>query len=291
MTISTLGLFNTNQGNSTFYNGFFSTTALPTSDEQISFNGYGLQNINIISSYEEFEKAPDRDFATVSRPQTNGMIRNSDYWRRKTIVVKGMLSCETASALETLIDTLKKKLSVVEKNLDIQRSGIVRRFISSAIRIDIQRNKHAWISSCPFELEFDCLTPFGENATYSADSYLVGESGGNDNGRSFTQILENLGSAPAQPYLVMVIRAVSSITKINFKNETTGEEVEITYSPSVDDVIIFDAEDKEVLVNGVDTDFAGAFPELIAGSNVYTITMTGTSCEYYFTAKTKAKWL
>jgi len=277
-------MYNSFLYNESLYNGTYQVSGVLTSSENISFNGYGLQNSSIVTSNLDFEDI-QRDFETSAIPNGDGMIANADHWRLKRITMTGILTQTTRALLDTLIDEFKKQVSVQNKNLDIiMGDGTKRRWYCTATTIEVDRSKHYQITFANFRLVFDCLVPFGENTGHSVTDFSVTDL-------VFSENIENVGNASSAPVWIILVTVATSITKINITNNTTEEQIELTTAVSAGDVIIFDSEREEVLKNGVEVDFDGVFPQLDPGTNSYTITATGTSIEYELTAKTLPKYL
>jgi len=276
--------YNSTLFNVGLYNGNFNLGAVLTSTEDISFNGYGLQNSNILTSSIDIEQI-DRDFQTVAVPNGNGQILNSDYWRGKEIKISGTLLADSRESLEALVFNFKKELSIQSKNFDrVMGDGSKRRFICTATKINVDASQHWAITRATFSVTFTVLVPFGQNTAYTAKSSTVSDL-------IFSEILENDGNADGSPVWILIVTSATDVTAINIKNNTTDEEIEITESISAGEVIIIDSENKEVTVDGTEIDFDGQFPILDPESNSYTITVTGTDIEYELTAKNLSKYL
>ena len=277
-------MYNAPLYNGELYNGNFNLGGVLTSLEDISFNGYGLQNSNIITSNIDIEDI-ERDFQTVSVPNGHGQILNSDFWRSKRITISGVLTHSSRAELESLIFNFKKALSAQQKNFDrVMGNGIKRRWICTATKIDVDASQHYAITRATFSVSFDVLVPFGQNTSFTGESHTVSDL-------IFSELMENSGNAPGDPIWILVISSATDITAINIKNNTTGEEIEITETIVASDVLIFDSTEKTVTQNGTEIDFDGQFPILDPESNSYTITATGTDIEYELTAKNLDKFL
>ena len=277
-------MYNSILFNGGLYNGTFNLGGIQTSNENLSFNGFGLQNEKIITSNVDFEKI-DRDFVTASIPNGHGKIINSDFWRLKRITISGMMNGATRTELDNTIDEFKKELAVQNKNFDfITGDGTKRRYFCTASVIDVDRSEHFMITLANFRVIFDCLVPFGQDLEYTVNDYTVNEL-------EFSEVLENKGNAPGDPVFLLIVNTATAITGINLKNNTTSQEIEITETISASDVLIFDSELKKVTLNGTEIDFDGQFPIVNAGSNSYTVTATGTDIEYELTAKVIPKYL
>jgi len=276
--------FNSSLFNVGLFNGTFNLGGLLTSTEDISFNGYGLQNSNIITSDIDIEPI-QRDFRAVPVPNGHGEILNSDYWRVKQITISGVLIHDTRAELEELIFQFKKELSKQSKNFDrVMGNGTKRRYICTPTRIDVDASEHYAITRATFSVAFTVLVPFGQATAYTAFQYSVTDL-------IKKEILENNGNAPGFPVWVLVVNTATAITAINITNETTDEEIEITHAIVAADVLIFDSDEQTVTLNGTEIDFDGQFPILNPDSNSYKITATGTAIDYELTAKVLPRYL
>lgn len=277
-------MLNTGVYNSTTLNNLFTLPSL-SDKAAIEFNGYSLQSANIITSILLHDSMPERDLATADAPRSDGKIINGDNWRKKTITLSGTLHTTTAAEMVALINTFKKNVSAREGNLDIRDeidSTNYRRYIATAVGTDSMFSARVGtdITRCPFTVTFEADDPFGKDLTYTSELF---ES---ETDLTFTEEIENLGSAPGKPVFILNFSAASSISAINITNNTTGESIQIAESISAGDYVRFDSENQEVTINGVPvTDYAGVFPEMASGVNNFTVTLTGTSATYDLTVK------
>ena len=249
------------------------------STDAVIFNGYGIQNENIIISDIIIGRSPSRDFQTTKIPNDHGRIINKNFYDKKTIRLRGVIRQGAQGLFETLRDKVMKNLSAESGNLDIQQAdGTYRRFVCTATDINIKRDKHYNITYAPFEVTFECLVPFGQSVTEESLLFSVTDLIFNEN-------IYNSGSAESKPIWIMIVTADDSITGFNVKNNDTGEEVEVTTAVVASDVIIINCEEKFISKNGVNLDYNGKLPKLLVGSNGYTITCTGTSIAYSLTQR------
>lgn len=277
--------------NATLYNQtLFNSNPLAIGDaaqDEIVFNGYSLQNANIIITDAPHESAPTRDFQTTPTPRDEGEIVISDFWRRKTVTMRGIVKADTAILLEAKIDEIKKNLRVQGGNLDIkQTDGTIRRYVATLVNSSSMFDRRGYhLTFTPIELAFACLNPFGESKNYVSDSYV------DKSDLVFTESFFNSGTIKARPVAGVLFTAASGITAIKFQNNTTGEEITLTANISAGDYVKFDGELKEVTINNVIQDYDGFFPKLEVGANSVTITITGTSAAYTLTIKHKTPYL
>lgn len=280
-------MFNSFNFNSNNFNGLSGASGSVESQSNIVFNGYELQNSDIITQILIQDNTPERDFDTTSVPRGNGEIINGDFWRRKNVSVKGVMKKATNELLEAEIDAMKKALAVREGILDVKIAGVIRRYIATLVNGNgmFSERKGYHITFCPFEAEFACLTPFGGSVNYDSAGF-IGETSLNLN-----EQINNVGTVIARPVVILNFVSASSVTVISFKNNTRSEEIRLTKSISAGDYVKFDSENLEVTVNGVVQDYEGAFPFLDTGANSVTIGITGVSAVYDLTIKHKTPYL
>lgn len=276
--------YNTRQYNVAKYNGGMVIITPPTSDQIVSFRGYGLQNSNIITSRMRGKLI--KDIKADRKPNSDGRIVLGDYYDNYDIVLEGRLRVDSAGSLDSLVDEFRKNISVPNGNLDIiLDNGIKRRWLCHKVDEQIGRRDEPYhITTCPFRVAFKCYNPFGQALTYDANTYDVATLG-------FSEVLENNGTAKGKPIWILLINAASGITGINIKNNSTDEEIEITETIQAGDSVEFNGETLQVLLNSVGVEWSGKFPHLQPGSNSYSVTVSGASIDYTITEKNKSLFL
>lgn len=265
-------------------------TALTAADyDALEFNGYSLQDSDTISSEILAFSAPARELVTFRTPRSDGGGWNGDFFRERRIKVSGIIKATTSALLETELDTFKKNMVTSRGNLDLKVNGEVRRIVATLENPQdmFMRRQGYHITFSPYDLTFLALEPMWHSIDYTE------RASENVSQLAFTDDIEVTGSYKAQPVVVLIVEAATAVTAINFTNNTNGDEIEITPSGgfSVGDVLIVDAEEKSVMLNGVEIDYDGVFPELEIGTNNYTITTTGTSVQYTATVKYRETYL
>ncbi len=246
-------------------------------DVPIRFEDLSLQNTQIVMNTPIYDRSPNRLFQTENRPNRHGRLVLSDYWDVHEIVLRGTLIADSRTELDALIDSMKKMLKIQNGNLDIQRGdGSRRRFKATCTEMDFQRQENYHIAWCPVELRFQCLTPFGTDTDYTSNFHSVSLL-------NFLESQTNSGTADASPQFILIVSSATDVTKINVKNDTTGQEIEITASISAGDVIVIDSETLSVKKNSTPIDFDGDFLTFEEGVNSYSITVTGTAISYALT--------
>lgn len=255
--------------------------------DDINFDNFGLQNASVISQQIEVSSAPQRELRRFRTPRGDGGGWQGEYMRERIVRVSGILKKSTASELETFIDLFKRRMTKAEGNLDIKVNGTMRRCVATLQNTDamFKRRQGHHVTICPFDLDFVTLDPMFKDFDYTAQTNF------NLTNLAWSESVENLGTYRAPAVLVILVDAANAITGCNFRNNTNGEEIEITETISAGDIIVFDSEQNSVTLNGTEVEYNGRFPYLEYGANSYTITLTGTSATYTPTLKFKKHYL
>ncbi len=255
--------------------------------DDLEFDGYSLQSTDIISSVIRDSSTPARELVTYRAPRYDGGGLIGNYFRERKIVVQGVIKAATAAELETALDTMKRRLTLAEGNLDRKISGNIRRITATLSNPDqlFARREGYHITVCPFDAEFLALEPMWHDINYtSLTTTGITNLVHNDTA-------ENEGTYKAQAVLIVIFDAATSVTAFKFANTSNGQEITITRSYTAGDVLIIDGEEKSVTVNGTEVDYTGAFPEFDYGANTYSLTTTGSSVDYTKTMKFKKTYL
>lgn len=253
----------------------------------IILNNLNLQSENIITQEILYNSAPQRDFVTQPVPRNDGGIIIGDYWRQKSIKLKGILKQSTNQLLECAIDNFKKVVTKREAILKLSIACTPREFIVTAVNTNTMFNqrKGYHITVCPFELDLLCLNPFALSPTYTSqvlrDKAVL----------SLNEQFFNEGTVRSVPIIVFVFTEATNVNSVKFTNNTTSESIQLANSVASGDYLRFDGENKEVTLNGNQVDYNGSFPILQSGSNFYTIEIDGDSTIYTMTLKHKIPYL
>ena len=276
-------MLNTINYNSAMYNALGASTSLTPS--AVEFNGYAMQTSEIIITKLVHENTPIRDFIRRARPYDNGQNILSDYWRTKTIVMEGVIKTSTAEELDLKLDEFKKNISGQRGTLNVEYGEGYRSYIctldSGQSMFDRQAHN---ITFLPFRLTFACDEPFGTDKNYTSIFY---------SGTSLVTTLSqtNSGSAVAKPIYTFNFSAASGVTNVLIENTTSGESIQYAGNITAPALLEFNAEEREVTLNGIAVDYSGQFPGLVTGVNSVRITITGVSATYTFTAQHKNAYL
>lgn len=273
-------MINQNPLNDTLINGELATLAGST--DAITFNGYGLQNPNLVTSECNENSAPQRELTLAGNIGDDGQTIQYDRLPQKTITLSGVVFGDTAAALDERIDEMKKNLFIQGGILKItQIGGSIRYYTATLINAQgiFNRRTGRDVTRAPFEVQFLCVDPLAREETREIISHL------SKTVASFELELYNAGNFKTPPVLFLAFDSASSVSKVNIKNDTTGEEIEITETISAGQLLEINSEDKIVKLDSIEKDFDGFFWKLATGANAITITITSTSHNYNFTGK------
>lgn len=263
-------------------------SALSASDfDNLEFNGYSLQDDDHVSSVIEAFSTPSRELVTFKIPRADGGGWNGDYFRERRVKVSGIIEKATNALLETEIDTFKQEMCTPQAFLDLKVNGEVRRIVATLEDPErmFARREGFHVTFAPFDMTFLAIEPMWHSLDYETQTYedivLL----------SYPDEIEVTGSYKAQPVIVVILQAATSVTAIAFENTTNGDAIEVTDSFAAGDVLTIDCEEKSVSVNGVEIDYDGIFPELNIGINEFVIDVTGSAVEYTATVKYRKTYL
>lgn len=257
------------------------------SNDAIVFDGFSLNDGTSVVAREIRISGPSREFLEGSIPRGDGKFLTDDRFREYVIEVEGRIRADTAAELDALIDTMKKRLRKRERPLDYTpANGAVRRFTATLANFDtlFAGREHYHVTFHPFLARFVDKGPFPKSRSYTSIMASLSTSPRNE-----TVYVE--GTKEAQPVVILIFSAASSVTAVAIANTTTGETITHTGSIVAGDWIEFDSENMRVRKNGTQVNFSGPFPSLDLGSNTFSFTVTGTSFAATATIKWKTRYL
>ncbi len=242
------------------------------STDDISFNNYGFQNTNLRTRFVKIS-APLLDLQKRAYPRAQGAYAETAYWRETHIILRGTVKGTSRTDMESRMDTMRQNLSVFGGILKIPWAGGSRYYECYAIGLDkmFQERDHFHMTMCPFEVELVALQPFGrdQNRTPTDVPTAVTVS-------PTTMQFTNSGTAEADSLAYLTIVTAGTLSQIVWENTSNGDKVTISGSFSNGDQIVIDGENKAVTKNGTAIDYTGVLPKIIAGSNSFKITLTGS---------------
>lgn len=187
------------------------------------------------------------------------------FYTEKNITVRVCIQTASRDNTEQNIDSLIKILQGLKKDLVVAQSKTTRRYICTLADVVVQSGGTSYWEA---DLVFTCVDRFGYDTAYTAIANLTGIASGI---RSDQFTVD--GSAPSQcPVIQVKITAVTGGTSgtILVGNQNNGQQLTITRTWVVGDILIVDTLNQNVSVNGVEVSFSGAFPEFTQGLGVLT---------------------
>jgi hypothetical protein len=232
----------------------------------IAFAGTTISGTTYYTEFFKHQTIPVRDLELINKPNSDGKILVSNYFREKRILLKGRLVGSSASDLQTKIDTMKALFSTVNGNLDITpNGGTLRRYVATCLNLDFNQEYYN-IDNIPWEAEFIVPSGYGKATTETeVDKHAITSS-------PYAFYLTTTGSRGPLP-TITITKNSGTITKVKFQN--VGQYIEITNDLA--HPIIIDSENMTVRANAIDLDFSGVIPDWYQGTNENYITLTITA--------------
>lgn len=246
----------------------YSWTIPTVSLEDISFDGFWLQNSKIIVSKFNVDDTPDVDYSDVPTARADGVTFLSKYWRKRKIIVSWYIKDDTKALLDVAMDTLKRNLRTSNAIFRYKiADDSYRQVLATMTSIRFSR-EHYHITHCPFTIEFETSEPFIYDSTLN--TLLV------ETVTSATTVTEisNEWSEISYPQIYVIFNSATSVTSVSFN--LGGRTIGISETINTNDVILIDCLNKIVSINGVSKDYTGTFPFLDIGTNILTFTINGT---------------
>ncbi len=244
----------------------------PASTDEITFNNYGLQNSSILTRFVKLS-APILDLQKRAYPRAQGAYAESAYWRETHIVLRGTIKGSSRADMESRMDTIRKNLSVFGGVLKIPWAGSSRYYECYAIGLDrmFQERDHYHMTMCPYEIELVALQPFGRSGGRTVTDVPTPVTVS-----PTTMEFVNAGTAEADSLGYITVVTAGTLSQIVWENTSNGDKITIASAFSNGDQIVIDGENRRVTKNGTEIDYTGVLPKIIAGSNVFKITLTGS---------------
>lgn len=236
------------------------------SNDNISFNGFGLQNATYCIQSTNRDDIAKIDIVNFDRPQLNGGFVLNRYYRDKIITMTGSIKWASEALLITAIDNLKGELDGIEGYLQVKFGNSYRRIKATVSNIDIPR-KHYNIDYITFSISFLCKEPFFSDIP-SLESTFLGKNASFQDGITYT------GTGESSTRTNIVFNSASWVTSVAMTVE--GKTVTLSQAINTGDVVVMDGERKSITVNGVETDYLGTFKDLVNWNNIITRTINGT---------------
>lgn len=270
--MAAVNLYNQNIYNNSQYNGGLCLISQNPSDN-IVFNNFGLQNSLYCTQYVRHESGPSRDFILSDVHRGDGRNLQRSFYKKKVITLTGTLTASSNSELLTQIDLTKKLLREENAELKIIEGSLTRVYTATCTNLQtiFAQRDYFNVDWVPYHIEFTCWTPFGRDLSRTTrDDFSQTSS-------TINIELTNQGTITGRLVAFINFDAENTVSKINWKNNTNSDAIEITTSFSASDVLKIDGENQEVTLNGTNVDFDGFPPTMDVGANSFTLTVTSTS--------------
>jgi len=241
-------------------------------DDEIWYNYFGLQDSVITTEYIRVSAA-DPDLAQKAFPRADGVYAESFQYRATRIKLKGYVKGTDRVDLETNMDAMRQALTKASATMKLLWAGVDRYYDQCypvPINTIFDGREHFHLTFCPFEVEFISLHPYArpiDRDIYDAPYALTASP------TNF--IFTNNGTAPSDPIIYLTVTTAGTLSAIEIENTLTGESLTLSDTFSDGDQIILNGEDKTITINGVQGDYMGVFPRLVAGNQMYAFSFTG----------------
>lgn len=231
-------------------------------------------------------KPAKRVLSIANLARTNKAKLNSAFYNKKVIKVRIGISRTTRALAEVSLDSLMGILQGQEKELLIPQSGGTRKY---TVTYSDNNMTHSGGSYIEMELFFETSDHFGYDTAYTL---LAQVSGFTSNYKNTTIAVE--GSADWQaPLVTVTISALTDGTDktVTIGNDRTGQQTAVTRTWLAGDVLVVDALNQSVKVNGVEVTFSGGIPEFAPGVGYLTYSDNLGSRTMSMTAKYYRRWV
>jgi len=241
------------------------------SADEISFDGYGLQNA-LVTTSDLHASGPAREISTRAYPRSDGAYVENAQWRGNVVTLKGFLTAASRASLEMGMDTMRRHFAAPAGILKITHAGVARYYDCYAKGMEslfADRQPHQ-MTVCPWAADFECFHPFARSLDRKFFSNPTSVTAAQT-----SIFIPHDGSAPTESRVYLMVTTAGSASKIRWENVDTGEAVEVGAAFGDGDYVQIDGEAKAVSVNGVAADYDGTFPTVEAGGSRMKLTVTG----------------
>ena len=256
--------------NSTAYNTstyWYSPLTIDSTQDSIVFDGFSLQNANIITSRIDYDNQGQVELNTFNFPKSDGWGVLSKYYRGRTITIECTIKSDISTTFNILLDTIKKKLRTTNGYLDIKVNGEIRRIKANLTKFDAGR-QHYNVTFTKAIIEFTAVEPFFYAKNKQSYKFLW------VTGSQWYEIV-NEWSVESLPTFYIIGTAGSSVTSLSIIAYWKTLTVSTTISSG--DILIISSEEKTVTKNGTEIDYTWFFPIFSAWSNPFTLNTVWTT--------------
>lgn len=238
-----------------------------------TFEGFSLQDSNFITERVTFKGFAKRStsFAQVNRREGKKLL-GSDF-SDKEINVAGVVIASTPSALQTLLDNMKRALTAEEGDLVVEDG---RTFVATVTSLAIP-DEHYNQTKAPFDITFTCSNPYAQGSLLTVTIPIV-------SGRFTVSGLVNIsGTMFARPTLTYTPPSATGktlIRRIDLYHTPTAQTVTVSgfgsgTSLNYQDAVSINLDTFNATEGGAAIDSSGAYPKFEPGTNNFTVTASG----------------
>lgn len=224
------------------------------SDFKVRFDNYDLNRIPYVEFVRRFpnEEVPS-EIVSHNLVRQHGELVLRRRYIPKNVAVEGFIRAPSRTAYENSLDELKRRTAAIERPLVLVQSGDERTYIATKQNLI---HEHFESGKAMVNIDFRCSDPFGKD-----DVRTVHEE--NITVASKVLDIEFGGTARSEPSFKFTINSVSDGGNGTMKigNSHTGQTISVNRDFSAGDEIDVNSWKKRVMVNGVESDYQGMFPE------------------------------
>lgn len=258
-------------------------------DPHVSFGGFvlmGRYDRKIGVTRHNAFGFPDRRMQVEDLPRIDGAVEMQALWGKKTIDIEGFISGDSRSELNELRGALVRALSPRRQRLIIDTLSHKGRFYyATCERLDIPEEAEENLIHLRWHATFTCADPFAYDiAEVSLPTFNVSNE-------ASAIALTNEGDIHTGPYFNITTASGYPIN-VTLANTTTGELIAPKVTIINGDRLVFDSERRSLTKNGIEVDYAGTFPHLTMGGNLFEISLSAPTAPATFvpTVSVDVRW-
>lgn len=240
-----------------------------------TFNGFSFNDTNWITERIQFKDFAEREVSQARINRREGIKILGTEFVKKEITLSGKLVASSASSLQTILDAMKRAVTIEEGNLVCETGRTYRATVSNLTLPDEHYNQ----SVNSFEVTFVTSDPFSEGSLLTVVTPVPSGL------TTFSGTVNISGTYFARPSIVYTPPSATGntlIKAVTMNHTPTGQSILVsgfnssgvgglTYQNQVtincDDFTSFDG--------GTQINNSGAFPRWDPGVNAYTLVASG----------------
>lgn len=218
------------------------------------FNNINLDTISgVFITQRQPHSIPTKEVNNLKLSNSDGSKTISANYKSREIIIEGIIGVASRPLMEATRDTLLSYLTPAEAVLELDQSGVRRKYTATVSNIVFSEAKGGFIT---FTITFLCADPFGYDFKVTEPS-LAGAISTRNSQKSFTI----LGTYEALPLITVSVNSVTGGTSkyITIANARTGAAISVTRTWTGNDVLAIDNFNKTVKVNGTAVNYVGKF--------------------------------